>query len=387
MSNNSDETETDFIPRPQWFKFYYTQWAESTALFDAEQRGWYISLLMYAASQGDPPGYLPADEDDLKEIAQLKELPTGVEQLLNKLSTGNSEVLAGMELMKQKRSNKWAKVRIKFIPSKDYPGHVYNRKLLDTLKDAYRIRGFRVKAGKISAAARLSTIIKPKETNDLGTSVGTVLGQTGNNSSASVEQYRARIRVNKSNVSKSDTLPKVLMSSNEQVEAELQGLDDRIVGLVGMEDVYPEEDKKVKGIRRKSETVFEETKFKITDAMWTHLRMKYPLFGEGDWDYMVYVFITVYTGRKALSWKMTFYRFVLTQTGPMYRYKAGDYQWKAEEQVKKNEGITKSQYESTAERNARLDREADELTRQLLSGSDRDNQKHSPSFALDPNDD
>ena len=74
------------MKRPEWLKWYYTKWAESTSLFDLEQKGWYMNLLMYAASQGNPPGYL---EEELKQIAGFVSVPKEVLEGLDEMNTGS----------------------------------------------------------------------------------------------------------------------------------------------------------------------------------------------------------------------------------------------------------------------------------------------------------
>lgn len=124
--DNDDDDDLMEESRPEWMKWYYKRWITATQLMDPEQKGWYMNLLMYAAVQGQPPGYLPDDEEELMHLAGVKDLDTDV-------------------LHENKR---WARVRRKFIESTEFPGLIFNKMLVNTLREAARKSKFNRKAVK-----------------------------------------------------------------------------------------------------------------------------------------------------------------------------------------------------------------------------------------------
>src|SRR5215831_12600005 len=114
-----DEMQDEYDRRPEWIKWYYARWVSATQMMDPEQKGWYINLLMHAAIQGEPPGYLPNDDEELRYIAGIKSLrPEGPE--------------------KKSKHKKWERVKSKFRVSTEFPELVYNKLLVTSLKEAHR---------------------------------------------------------------------------------------------------------------------------------------------------------------------------------------------------------------------------------------------------------
>jgi len=139
------EEEEAYKARPQWFKFFYGAWLLSTSTLDDDQRGWYMQLLCYAASEGDPPGYLVDDEDELKEIAGFKELDSAVLFLLGKGVHLPGDVLNDCI---DARQRKWNKVMKKFRHSEKHGGMLYNKRLQAALAEAYQLRRNAILGGK-----------------------------------------------------------------------------------------------------------------------------------------------------------------------------------------------------------------------------------------------
>jgi hypothetical protein len=124
---------------------------------------------------------------------------------------------------------------------------------------------------------------------------------------------------------------------------------------------------------KKRESLFDETKFKITEKMASHLSAKYPEFVAGDWEWLVEKFKNVYYGKRYISWSRTFYNFVANQV-THYGYRSGAFNWRQPE--------LKSQ-PTAAERNAQAERDADALSRKFLqSEGPGDNQEDSEALPL-----
>lgn len=134
--------------------------------------------------------------------------------------------------------------------------------------------------------------------------------------------------------------------------------------------------------RHAGETEFNESRFSITPTMQLYLSEKYPEFVQGDIDWMEAKFKLRFAGTRYTYWDRTFYNFIENQL-VKYNYRPGTFDWRTN-----NNGQTKqlgSQFESAAERNGRLEREADEYTRQLQS-SGRDSHQEDSPLAFDDTD-
>jgi hypothetical protein len=343
------EDEIGSLDRPEWFKWYYTSWAESTALMDAEQRGWYFNLLMYAASQGDPPGYLPSDEEQLKDIAGFTTVPKEVIDLLakevNSTAIGNAiATLYGSEALRVSRNDKWLRVRKKWRRSSTHDDLLYNPRLIETLREAYEATKNARRAGRAGADARWGR--KAKERQDV------YGGAT--------------------------LLP------------ELQEQADSVAVPYGY-DRELDKDTKKEGSKapskkgKKGETRFDETLFTITPHMMEVLEKKFPEFQAGDFEYMVDKFKNVYHGKYYTSWSRTFYNFVTNQV-ISYGYRPGDFNWRSTTDKKQPRTGGGERYEPAAEKNARLEREADEYARRLQGSGTGDSEEDEEALPLTADD-
>lgn len=142
MTSSAKPKSADDIYRPEWIKWYRLRWSDATKRFDAEQKGWYMNLLMEAAGQGIPPGYLPDDDKELRQIAEVKDLDADV---LHKFDS-DPEFL---QSQRNKIEEKWARVLKKFIKSVDPAGMIYNPMQVKILKEANNKKSLVKKAADI----------------------------------------------------------------------------------------------------------------------------------------------------------------------------------------------------------------------------------------------
>lgn len=334
------EYNHQLVPRMDWMKWYYSKWAEGTSLFDAEQKGWYMNLLMYAASMGNPPGYLPDDEDTLKDIAGFTEFPTDLVSLLTKgfnadvlQSQSERNPLASMVDIRLKR---WLKVRSKFRSAPDLLGAVYNPRLYNTLKEGYDRLIMVSRAGKVAADARWNNK-KRKAVNAVASK---------NNAFA---MPSAMLDI------KSKDLKK--LGSYEPIKESLE-----------IPDPKPIEEPKVKGKRGRRaepEIEFDEKKFQLTDEMEKYILLRYPDTTEVDFDYWNAKFINYFTGKSRARWKRTYYNFVINQV-EQYHYTPGR-KGKVTPRDGSNPTGKAPAFESATERNTRNEAESEQRIRELLS--------------------
>lgn len=146
------------------FQMYPSDWLGSRAvrLMDAEQRGWYIQLLL-ESWENDPQGTLPNDDSFLRILAGVNTCSTDVEQ-------------------------RWSFVKNQF---KQKGKLIYNARLLDEYAKQEENREQKRRAGQASAEARRAQreALKTQHLNGnskrnaRSTRVGKVLEQTGNRTS------------------------------------------------------------------------------------------------------------------------------------------------------------------------------------------------------------
>jgi hypothetical protein len=131
-----EEDDVAYRTRPEWIRFFHGAWLLSTRSFTPAQSGWYITLLAEAASEGDPPGYLPEDEAELKAIAGWTEVSRDIIAALE-YGCKISEEFILKEV--KRRERQWLTVRRKFLSSADHPGYVYNPRLVESIQEAYEL--------------------------------------------------------------------------------------------------------------------------------------------------------------------------------------------------------------------------------------------------------
>lgn len=322
------------ITRPPWIKFFYANWFSATTRMDPEQRGWYIQLLTYAAEHGDPPGYLPNDDIELRQIAGFLDTPEYITHLMEQGVVVPNDVLA---IIAEARRKKWQRVLNKFHPSTRIPGLLYNRRLRREVETAIHGQKMRIKAGKqrqrlnrptkllkrkgIAANARESddSTGKPLGTNDVVANAiapgiaGTETSTVTYSEQKGKEHMLEHPPLLSSPLIKEGTLPLTV----QRQEASTQTGPSTVRG-------------DVRG-RRTPETVFNEKKFEVTADMRAWVKEHYPEFAEGDITYLKLKFALVYTGKRYASWKRAWYNFVNNQV-VNYGYRPGAFNWRSQKQ-------------------------------------------------------
>lgn len=413
-----DEDEEIYRARPQWFKFFYAAWLLSTSSMDAEQRGWYIQMLTYAAELGDFPGYLPDDEDDLKEIAGFLDLPGDMATLFYHGASIPAETL---DKLKEARQLRWQKVRRKFISAiDDKSGYVYNKRLLNALKDAYRKQLFAVEAGKLRQKdIRARKRAKRRETKEILATAerGSANGQNIGQNSPLIGEVKSGDISKETNEMTATAQPSRLSSESSYINLEEEYViekdtsqDKEVLDLVEIREIKTSTSildlenfelvplsaslgitSKRKGRRALPETLFNEDRFDITEKMKSHLLTKYPEFDQGDLNWLEDKFKNVYHGTRYSSWSRAFYNFIDNQV-VKYNYKPGSYNWRNQQSKGQNNGQAirgetsgssgRTTFESASERNARLEQEADHYTRQLQGGNSNTHPQNPPWLSL-----
>jgi hypothetical protein len=474
------ESKAELVrPRPEWLKFYYFRFADSTKFMDSEQIGWYWRLLIYAASQGEPPGYLRNDEYELRQIAQVKDLSTEMTTILSKTEEGRLYLTK----YKETQESRWKRILSKFQASKEIPNLIFNKTLLTTIQEAFLKQKRAIQAGR--STLRSKKVYKSKTKKDLTnndvlnleedvlplTTNLSILPETKDltkiksnlleikdleaNASAYAPAVASAYASNPSvdnidtienfpgkmekNGNLSGSIPSILPQRNT-LEADASAKanayasarnaqfdisfsssfnnttykkqDERIDKELTFEElssiVQREQDEielkrreakrllnakpdKPKLLRKKSESLFDEDLFVMTEKMSAHLSVKYPEFVLGDWEWLIEKFKNVYHGKKYISWSRTFYNFVANQVA-QYNYQPGNFNWRSQGErngQNSTRSTSKPTYESAAERNDRLEREADEFIRRLQGvqdSSSRDNQENSEALPLTSDD-
>ena len=298
MYRDFEEEDMDRAPA---FQFYASSWISSTALMDAEQRGWYIQLLAWAWWNADIQGTLPNDEEYLMKIA-------GVSDAVDNKNF-NSERIAEKPIASSAIEKRWKAVRNKFVEVPDNTDLLHNKRLSKVLKEQSRYRKRKRLAGEAGAKARWNKDV---------------------NSARKESQYD-------SNATPMPT-------------------DGSLSLPLSLEILKEKSTKKEKGnvkVRKTPETFFIEAKFVVTEKMVEHLFSKYKGFSQGDIDYMREKFIAVYTGKTQVSWSMTFYKFVSNQL-VNYGYYPGKFDWQNNQRQSQSQGARANGKESAGERQARV---------------------------------
>lgn len=400
--NKDNVQDEDVVPsRPEWMKWYYDRWAEATVYFDPEQKGWYMNLLMYAASQGRPPGYLKKDESKLQQIAGFTDVPQDVLNCLSKDVNGNTQ--AYIEQIRSLRLQKWMAVRAKFLDSNKVNGYVYNRRLVETLREAYEQLETRRIAGLRGAQTRWRT--RSKQTKEVTPSLGDLFKEELQNAPLEDEHALPLSLLEAGDLMANPQAYEGVTDGSTNAFANGSAIFNSDKNVLGPTDTTNRTDgsaistdpvinsnntvtKSTKLVRRntKKETLFDDDKFKITMEMYEHLKKKFPEFEQGDFDYLEEKFRNNKYGTSYKSWKRTFYNFVTNQV-VLYGYKPGAFNWRKEKPLTPPPVTGASQYESAAGRADRLEREADEHSRRLRGGSHGDSTVGEEALPLTSDDD
>jgi len=397
----SDEFEDDDIFRPEWMKWYYHRYQAATQLMDPEQKGWYMNLLMYAAIQGDPPGHLPEEDDELRYIAGVKDLAA----LAYDLYGGYVEV---QPKAIEKQNRRWLRVLSKFRQSSEFPGTIYNKTLVNTLKEAKRKSKFTALAAKSMQNSRK---IKRQEERELAANAQqpesrrsadalsiSFLGLNGSiETKESLEvkpQKELGLSLTEEEPNTLDTKVESIIPENNEISTSIESQNE---GTQTNQTKSDEEKGSVSVKRKRSpESFFDEAKWSVTPKMAAYLLTKYESEGiaQGDIDYFATKFPLVHHNSKYSSWTRAFYNFVDNQL-TKYDYSFGDYKRrgrKSNEQKSITAGEQRpglkpwERLESTADRNARLEREADEHIRRLRSGGGGDHSQGATGLSLTADD-
>ncbi len=117
------------------------------------------------------------------------------------------------------------------------------------------------------------------------------------------------------------------------------------------------------------------------------LAKNYSELHQGDLDYLVEKFKDRYHGKWYTSWSRAFYTFIGNQL-VMYNYRPGSFNWRQQQggQTNGTGQQTRATTESAAERNERLEREAEEYTRRLSGESDGDSSEGEEALTLTADD-
>lgn len=371
----------DEFNRAPGFMFYASDWLSSgtTALFDAEQRGWFIQLLARAWWNSRPQGTLPnGDEEVLKKWANYMEI--------NGFSTKRQAAVIqafGVTLDAYEAAldypRRWSAVMAQFKPIPGAAALLHNPKMTRILMEAVENRRQKVRASHLGVEAR-------REANVGNKGVSTKRRPHGSPPVVpTVDRTvdRGYDRTSTSSSSPSSTTRSVSQSPNLPSEVSMENLD-----LLGY--ALPSETTEEGGGKAGKErgTKFNPQKFLLTTTMVAWQQSKYPEFVDGDIAYLKEKFIAVFTGKIKQDWARTWYNFVNNEV-VLHGYRPGDYDWRSKagkpsKQESLNEQRIKQQQAIVAEEESRLRRGAGSS-----SGDGSENGSlfdESPSTLLPPND-
>lgn len=321
-----DDTVT--VKRPEWFKWFGAKYLNSVEHWEADQRGWYHKLLVWSAVQGEPAGYLPSDDDELRDIAGFNSLTFS--RVFSALaSTPDLRLL--LEEYNQKQERKWQKVMAKFKQSTDHPGLIYNRRMVEVMQDAMLYQDFRSQGGKKVAAQR-------REQQALLALDGAPKHAIEFSPEGAVADAVDSARASSSN------------SSSKAVS---------------------------------KPTLFKEDKFHVTNEMRENLKKKYPELKEEDYQELRDTFCHSRYGQSQISWKRQFYTYVHNQI-TKYGYIPISQRSNPTAILQNGANRNGHKYESAIAERERLAREEDEHLQRLRSGSHGDSTEGSKSLQLPP---
>ena len=347
----------DILPRPEWLKWYIKDWLNAVADFEADQYGWYHRLLMHAALQGNPPGYLPSDERSLKRIAHYVDPAKSTYGSVLSAAGGNPLL---NDYIKEQET-KWQEVLDKFEPSEQYEGLLFNLRMKKTIDEVCQIREGRARGGE--EAAKLLHGKKTKE------STSKVLETSTGASSATEDESNQQ----KTTQTDFPELPKPLEETSESSSANFQlalissSATPRASSSLSSSLVDGKPSLLGKRSKRRIETEFDSEKFQIDNRMREWFRKEFPELKEDDYQFIRNQFCNAREtyGARAKDWWASFRYFVTNRMA--------EEDFVARLPSKRNNPETGAnrnghKYESNLAERERLAREEDEWLRVRKSG-------------------
>jgi hypothetical protein len=255
----------------------------------------------------------------LRQIAEVKDLPSEEVAILLKTSEGQEF----LNSWKERQTKRWLKVRSKFRSSQANCNLLYNKMLVATLQDAYRKQDQAVDSANTRWAQKEEPKkpirqSKPHKTKQLPPSQPIELDDALPLDSKLPSNNRLNADANAAAMPQQCDITLMSFVNNDRIDK----VKNDSVSFEQLREAITKP--KVSLLKRKAESMFDESLFVITEEMSVHLSHKHSDFVSGDWDYMVEEFKNVFYGKKKASWKRTFYTFVNNQT-MRYGYQAGDY--------------------------------------------------------------
>lgn len=354
----------DILPRPEWLKWYIKDWSNAVAEFDADQYGWYHRLLMHAALQGNPPGYLPSDERALKKIAHYEE-PAKSTYGSVLLAAGGNPVLT--DYIKEQEA-KWKDVLDKFEPSEQYEGLLFNLRMKKTIDDALQIREGRAKGGEEAAK-----LLHGKKTKDAQSKVL----ETSSDVSLATEELGHPL----------SPLPKPLEETSESSSANFQltliPSSATLRASSSLSSSLVDGKPSLLGNKRKKrvETEFESERFVIDNRMRDWFRKEFPDLREDDYQFIRNQFCHAREmhGARAKSWWASFRYFITNRMAEL------DFVARLPSQRISELGVNRNgSYESTLAERERLHQQNEEHLRKIRSDIDRDSTESIKALQLPP---
>lgn len=322
------------VERPLAFEFFATDWISATSLMDAEQRGWYIQMLAWAWGNSKIQGTLPADEEELLQIAGNALLAT----LARNLHMRNSPELSLEEEVRVKDyQRRWKVVRDKWIPSPQHPDCVHNPRLSKVLRSMKMSQNIRKHAGRAGAEEKWRKYYSREDVV---------------NNTDSTRAINLQVK----------SPSKILAEQKQQTLLPSPSLD------------LPQPSFSTKVSYKRHSSLFDEIKFTLTSNIITWLKEKYPILKEEDYEFLKEQFCNARYGQTAVSWARQFYTYVNN------RMKEG-YTPFSQTTQNSTGGKSNGKYESAAERNAR---ENEEHLARLRSVGNRDSDEDSKALRLPP---
>lgn len=312
------------LKRPEWFKWFGSRYLTSVEHWDADQRGWYHKLLVWSAVQGEPPGYIPSDDEELRSIAGFNSVTFS--RVFSALASSPDLLLLVEEYHKQ-QERKWLQVMRKFKPSNDHPGQLYNKVMVEVMQDTMRYQSFRSEGGKKVAEQR-------RQMNSLIALAPAIAHAVEDATDDATEHAVHSTRASSSTSSSLSTLNSLS-----------------------------------KG------TLFNPSKFEITNQMRDWLKLRHSDLDEEDYQYLKEQFSNAREKQYAKSWRASFYTYVNNAV------KGPDRWYTPFSKREESGGKANGKYESAAERNAR---ENEEHLARLRSTGNRDPDEDSKALRLPP---
>lgn len=348
--------------RPYAFLFKPEKWSSSNAVrnMGAEQIGWYIQLLSDAwDSKKTPQGTLPDDKNSLKERCKFTSYKEKREDELIELENQITLALklADEALTKEKAidlvahavrafsgrlaenlERKWIRLMNEFTHE---DGLIYNSTQRADLEEYHESYQQKVEAGR----ERGRQLAKAGKSYD-------ETKQLPSEELAQFEDEERGIGVGSARLTDGKRMVNERISTAERPVSNLN--KPKLEGLESVSHTI----KKKKELPR---TLFDSSKFHITDKIKAWIIENYPEFQQGDIDWMLRKFRNAFHGMSYKSWSRTFYNFIDNQVAK-YNYAPGDFDWRGRLQGKQKSGGqsnngTGSAYKQLRERYEREDAE------------------------------